>query len=166
MSYTEDYLKKLPEKVKAIQPDAKVTFKRLKKKPPKDLDNTVQQFHEEAFEKIDCLACANCCKTLGPRISDNDINRISKYLKIKPGTFIDTYLKIDEDKDYVFKNMPCPFLMPDNYCMIYEVRPKACKEYPHTNRKRFYQALNITLKNLDTCPAVCEITENLITKYK
>ena len=166
MNYTEKLLNDLPEKAKALKPAAKTLFKKLKKKPPKNLDYTVHEFHEEVFEEIDCLSCANCCKTLGPRITDNDINRLSKYLKIKPGKFIENYLKIDEDGDYVFKEMPCPFLLPDNYCSVYEARPKACREYPHTDRKRFYQALDITLNNIDTCPAVALITENLIKEYK
>jgi Fe-S-cluster containining protein len=118
------------------------------------------------FNKIDCLKCARCCKGLGPRILEKDIKRIAKSLKIKESQFEVEYLKIDEDNDYVFKNMPCPFLMPDNYCMIYDQRPKACSEYPHTNRRRFYQLLNITLKNISTCPAVFMIVEKLRDHYK
>ncbi len=166
MNHTELLLNELPVKAKTLKPAAKAVFKKLKRKPPKNLDNKVHILHDKAFEKIDCLSCANCCKTLGPRITDNDINRLSKFLKTKPGNFIENYLKIDEDGDYVFKKMPCPFLLPDNYCSVYEVRPKACREYPHTDRKRFYQALNITLNNIETCPAVAFITEELIKEYK
>jgi Fe-S-cluster containining protein len=166
MNYTEKVLASLEERSKTKREAAKKTFKKLKKKPPKDLDTTVSLLHEKAFEKIDCLSCANCCKTLGPRITDHDINKMAKHLKLKPGKLIEQFLKIDEDGDYVFKEMPCPFLMPDHYCMIYEARPKACKEYPHTDRKRFYQALDITLKNMETCPAVMEVVEGLILKYE
>ena len=161
MNKTARLLENLPEKAKQSEPANKALFKQLKKKKPKNLDNIVHALHDEVFETIDCLACANCCKTLGPRITDNDIARLAKHLKLKPGKFIETYLKVDEDGDYVFNEMPCPFLMPDNYCMVYEVRPKACREYPHTDRKRFYQALDITLKNTYTCPAVFEIAEKL-----
>ena len=38
----------------------------LKKKPPKNLDKIAQEIHDEVFQEIDCTACANCCKTLGP----------------------------------------------------------------------------------------------------
>ncbi len=156
-----DILKNPPEKAKQAELQNKTLVKKLKKKKPKNLDNIVHALHQEVFNRIDCLACANCCKTLGPRITDNDIARLAKHLKLKPGKFIDAYLKLDEDNDYVFKEMPCPFLMPDNYCMVYEYRPKACREYPHTDRKRFYQALDVTLKNTATCPAVFEIMEQL-----
>ncbi|MFB0925453.1 MAG: YkgJ family cysteine cluster protein, partial [Vicingaceae bacterium] len=46
----------------------KALVKKLKKSKPKSLDDTVHQLHEETFEKIDCLACANCCKTTSPAI--------------------------------------------------------------------------------------------------
>lgn len=136
-------------------------LKRLKKKKPKNLDTLVHELHYEAFASFDCLECANCCKTIGPRVTDKDIGRLSKHLKIKPSDFIDKYIEVDEDNDYVFKGHPCPFLLPDNYCMVYEHRPKACREYPHTNRKRFYQILQITHKNCEICPVVFNIVEKL-----
>lgn len=111
-------------------------FKKLKRKTPKNLDQITQQLHNEAFEEIDCLKCANCCKTTGPLFTETDINRIAKHFKMKPGAFIDSYLKVDEDNDYVLQTTPCSFLGADNYCGIYEVRPKACREYPHTNRRK------------------------------
>ncbi len=139
---------------------------RLRKKKPKNLDDTVLYAHQEAFKKIDCLACANCCKSISPIIIDRDIDRIAKHLKMKRSDLIDQYFEIDEDEDYVFKETPCPFLMPDNYCMIYEVRPRACREYPHTDRKRFYQILNLTYKNTLVCPAVYEVVEILKQEYQ
>ncbi len=143
----------------------KVFTTRLRKKKPKILDDSVVNAHHEAFEKIDCLECANCCKSISPIIIDRDIDRIAKHLKMKRSELIDQYFEIDEDEDYVFKETPCPFLMPDNYCMIYEVRPRACREYPHTDRKRFYQILNLTYKNTFVCPAVYEVLETLKTEY-
>jgi len=70
-------------------------------------------------------------------------------------------LHVDNEGDYVFNETPCPFLMPDNYCMVYESRPKACREYPHTNRRKFVQILNLTQKNREACPIVYKIVENL-----
>ena len=79
---------------------------------------------------------------------------------------VEKYIRIDEDGDYVFKTMPCPFLMPDNYCQIYENRPKACKEYPHTDRKKFYQITNLSIKNSHVCPIVYEVLEDLKKELK
>ena len=136
-------------------------FKKLKKNQLRDLDDTIHYIHEEVFDEINCLECANCCKTLGPRITDRDIEKIASSLRIKPSDVVSRYLRIDEDNDYVFKSMPCPFLDSDNYCVIYENRPKACREYPHTDRKKFHQIANLTIKNAETCPAVYEILERL-----
>jgi hypothetical protein len=55
--------------------------------------------------------------------------------------------------------------MPDNYCMVYESRPKACREYPHTDRKKFAQLLSLTEKNLDTCPAVLDICKGIVAHF-
>jgi len=157
-------IEKLPKLGLQKQKENKKFFANLKKKKPSKLDQIVQELHDDEFLKIDCLECANCCITTGPLITKKDIDRISKHLKLKPEKFIEQYLRIDEDNDYVFKSMPCPFLGSDNYCFIYDVRPRACKEYPHTDRKRFYQILDITLKNTFICPAVYNIIENLKLK--
>lgn len=143
----------------------KAFLTRLRKKKPKDLDAVTHDAHVDAFEKIDCLECANCCKSISPIIIDRDIDKIARHLKMKRPEVMDQYFVQDEDNDYVFKETPCPFLMPDNYCMIYEARPRACKEYPHTDRKRFYQILNLTYKNTFVCPAVNEVVETLKDTY-
>jgi len=136
-------------------------FQKLQKSKPKNLDEVVHQLHDEVFESVDCLTCANCCKTTSPIFYMQDILRVSKSLKLKPSKFIDSYLHVDEDGDYVLNTAPCPFLNADNTCFVYESRPTACREYPHTNRKRFYQVLDLTLKNVAICPAVSRIVENL-----
>ena len=137
-------------------------FHKLKKKRPKQLDRLMQDLHDQEFERTDCLDCANCCKTTSPIFTDRDIARISRHLRLKEQAFISQYLQRDDDDFMVLKSAPCPFLdLNDNACLIYDVRPKACAEYPHTNRKRFVQLTNLTLKNTEVCPAVFNIVENL-----
>lgn len=157
----EDLLKNLPNRAKDTHKANKKFFAKLKKRPPKQLDGIMQELHDEAFSRIDCLACANCCKTTGPLFTDKDIERVSKHFRMKPQAFIETYLKVDEEGDHVLQSVPCTFLGADNYCSIYEVRPKACREYPHTDRKKFHQITNLTLKNVAICPAAFEIVEAL-----
>lgn len=139
-------------------------FNKLKKGKQKDLDKVFHKLHDETFERIDCLECANCCKTTSPIFYHPDIERASKALRMKVPDFISQYLHIDGDGDYVLNETPCPFLAGDNTCIIYENRPTACREYPHTNRKRMYQVLNLTLKNTTVCPAVYLIVEGLKEK--
>ena len=155
----DEFLRQLPQLAKDKQSENKKYFAKLKKKPPKDLDYVMQDLHDSEFEKTDCLTCANCCKTTGPLFTNADIERISKHFKQKPQQFIDSYLRIDEDNDYVLQEVPCTFLGADNYCLIYDVRPKACREYPHTDRKKFQQISNLTIKNTSICPAVYNIVE-------
>ncbi|HPE84137.1 MAG TPA: YkgJ family cysteine cluster protein [Aequorivita sp.] len=157
----ENILKQLPQKAKEAEPENKKFFAKLKKKPPKHLDSLMQELHEEEFKKTDCLTCANCCKTTGPLFTDKDIERISKHFRLKPQQFIENYLWIDEDKDYVLQSVPCTFLGADNYCSIYDVRPKACREFPHTDRKKFQQISNLTMKNVAICPAAFNIVEEM-----
>ncbi|MDY3547993.1 YkgJ family cysteine cluster protein [Riemerella anatipestifer] len=139
---------------------------KLKKKPPKNLDYLTQEIHDEVFDEIDCLSCANCCKTTGPLFTTQDIERISKFLKLKPTQFEEKYLRIDEDNDWVLQQLPCPFLFSDNTCMIYEVRPKACREFPHTDRKKIYQINHLTIKNIEICPAAFKWIEKMREKIE
>lgn len=133
----------------------------LKKMKDGALDHLIQELHEEAFTNINCLECANCCKTTGPLFTQKDIERIAKHLRLKPGEFIHNYLRLDEDKDYVLQKTPCTFLGQDNYCSIYEVRPKACAAYPHTDMRNQKKILNLTLKNTEICPAVAHIFKQI-----
>lgn len=139
-------------------------IKKAKKANNRTLDEQFHQLHEEAFRKIDCLTCANCCKTTSPIFRDVDIKRLSKRLRMTESKLIDTYLKMDEEQDYVLKSSPCPFLGADNYCSVYEDRPLACREYPHTNRKNMYQILPLTRKNMEVCPAVSFIMKEISKK--
>ena len=160
----DEVLKQLPYKAKEKHTENRKFFAKLKKKPPKNLDYVMQELHEEEFQRTDCLTCANCCKTTGPLFTNADVERISKYLKLKPQQFIESYLRLDEDNDYVLQQVPCTFLDSDNYCSIYDVRPKACREFPHTDRKKFHQISQLTLKNVAICPAAFNIVEAMKKK--
>ena len=128
------------------------------------LDQLFTEKHNEVFEEVNCLNCANCCKNVGPLFTNKDIERVSKELKLKPGVFTETYLRMDEEGDFVLKSLPCVFLGNDNYCSIYEIRPKACKEYPHTNMKGQRKLMKLHFKNDELCPAVNEIFNRIMDK--
>lgn len=161
----QEELRLLPQRAAQKNPETKRFFKKMKSGPPRDLDTTMQKLHAEEFQRTDCLKCGNCCRTTGPLFTENDIGRISKHLKMKPSDFISSYLRKDEDGDVVLQEVPCAFLGTDNYCAIYAVRPKACREFPHTDRRKFYQIHNLTLKNVAICPAAFRIVEALKTRY-
>ncbi len=119
------------------------------------------RLHEEAFEKVDCLQCAACCKNYSPRFKTPDVKRIAKHLRLKESELIDQYLKVDEEGDFVVKASPCPFLGADNFCSIYEVRPSDCARFPYTDEDVMVKRQSLTLKNSTFCPAVFYVLEQL-----
>ncbi len=140
-------------------------LQKLKQRKPKDLDRQFQHFHDEVFAYTDCLNCANCCKITSPIFRPADIERLAKHLRMMPSELIEQYLTIDEDGDYVLRTASCPFLDADNYCTVYAHRPTACRQYPHTDRKRMHQILNLTARNAAICPAVAQIVEKIAAHY-
>ena len=119
------------------------------------------RLHDAAFAKVDCLACANCCRNYSPRFKQPDIKRIAKMLRIKEGELIARFLKLDTDGDFVVQSSPCPFLGTDNLCAIYEDRPSDCRRYPYTNEDVLLKRVALTLKNVTVCPAVFTVLEAL-----
>ncbi|HVE62023.1 MAG TPA: YkgJ family cysteine cluster protein [Chitinophagaceae bacterium] len=119
--------------------------------------------HGEAFQKIDCTSCAACCKNYSPRFKTPDIKRISKHLGMKESEFIDTYLNVDEEGDFVVKTSPCTFLGTDNFCSIYEVRPSDCVRFPYTDEDVLIKRQKLTLKNASFCPIVFYVLSKLST---
>lgn len=132
-----------------------------KAKHKRGMEKRLPELHEEAFADINCLDCANCCKTISPRFKTPDLKKAAKYLGIKESTLIEEYLQLDEEGDYVVKSSPCPFLGEDNYCSIYHARPGDCRNYPYTDSGKFFKYAGTTLKNSTTCPAVYTILEKL-----
>lgn len=157
----EERLKQLPILAQEKFSENKKYFERLRNKTPKHLDQTVEKIHDEVFSKTDCTQCANCCKTTGPLFKQKDIERLAAHKKIRPAEFVTKYLRVDEDGDFVLQKVPCVFLDQNNLCTVYDIRPQACREYPHTNRKKIYQIADMTLKNVAICPAAFEIVERI-----
>ncbi len=145
----------------SVKSKNKKFLSKVKQEKPRDLDEKFHDAHETVFSEIDCLECANCCKTTSPIFQMTDISRLARHFKISASSFIETYLTTDADHDYVLKVSPCPFLLPDHRCAVYNDRPKACKEYPHTDRKKMHQITSLTLKNSLICPAVVRILEKI-----
>lgn len=143
---------------------AKLYKKHLHRADKKTTLRALPALHEEAFEHINCLTCANCCKNYSPRFKTTDIKRIAKLLQMKEGVFIETYLLLDADGDYVANAQPCPFLGDDNFCSIYEDRPSDCARFPYTDEDVIIKRQEITLKNATFCPAVYFVLEKLMEK--
>ena len=130
----------------------------------KRLLSTLREVHLDVFSKTDCLTCAKCCKTAPPIITQQDIKRIAKYLNLPPKSFKRKYVIDDLDGTMCFHTVPCVFLQYDNTCSIYEVRPEACRRYPHTDEDEYPKRAALNIKNLKICPAAVEIAQDLQKK--
>jgi len=136
-------------------------IKKLKKVKSGIVDQMMRDLHDSVFLQIDCLKCSNCCRGTGPLLRERDITRLSRHFKMKPGVFSETYLKIDEDGDAVFKQLPCPFILDDNFCVVYTERPGACRDYPHSDTISLKKYSAQMLENTRICPALFLIFEEM-----
>jgi len=148
-------------RVKLTRQSRKAAFKRLKQLKGSALESAIHEEHDRAFERVRCQDCAHCCETTSPIFTDRDIPRIAKHLGLRPSAFTERYLRLDDDQDYVLKSSPCAFLDDDKSCLIYDVRPKACREYPHTDAPKQRGLIELTEKNVEVCPAVFEMMERV-----
>ena len=85
---------------------------------------------------------------------------------MKESVFIETYLRVDEDGDFVVKASPCPFLGKGNFCSVYDVRPSDCARFPYTSEDVFIKRQQLTLKNASFCPISFYVLEKLTEKIK
>ncbi len=146
---------------KKARDNEKVYKRTLQNTSVKDALKRLPELHDKAFEKINCLSCAACCKTYSPRFTGPEIRRIAKRLAIKETEFIATYLMADTDGDYVLQKQPCSFLLANNECSIYDIRPADCRRFPYTDEDVFVKKPKLTLKNLSFCPIVYSVLEDL-----
>ena len=152
----------MPETKSIIDKQQQKAYKQLLQRADKNkVLKQLPQLHEEAFAKIDCLQCAACCKNYSPRFKTPDVKRISKHLGLKESVFIDTYLNVDDEGDFVVKKTPCPFLGSDNLCSIYDVRPSDCARFPYTDEDVIIKRQALTLKNATFCPIVVHVLDGL-----
>lgn len=134
----------------------------LKMRSFKKVDRIALELHQEAFAIVDCTKCANCCRTLKPILTDEDITRIAGHLRMAQDEFIAAYLERDEvEARYRIKTTPCLFLGADSKCTIYDVRPEKCRGYPFTDKPDF-PFMSIThANNAVVCPAVFYLVEQM-----
>jgi Fe-S-cluster containining protein len=139
---------------------------RLEKNPPPGLDKLTEKLNEEIWQEVDCLTCANCCKTMTPTYTVKDIKRISAYLGMTPRDFKDKWLYYDKKEgDWMNVNRPCQFLdLKTNMCNIYEVRPADCAGFPHFTRKKMGDYMHVHKQNIEYCPATFKMVERMMEK--
>ncbi|MGL1902431.1 MAG: YkgJ family cysteine cluster protein [Fibrobacterales bacterium] len=161
-------LRDLPKLAKQSAKSTKVLIKNFRSRRPPNLDEVTHEYHEKAFEQIDCLDCGNCCSKLPALVKFKDIRPIAIALDMGDGDFMAEYIRNDrDDGEMIFNGLPCPFLEKEGCnCTIYDNRPKSCQAYPHTDTSRIMKQLGFIQRDADVCPAVWWIVENLKVHYK
>ncbi len=143
-------------------------LKKFDKKYVRTINTLVAEASDETWAKTDCLECANCCKTMTPTFTKEDLTRISAHFKMTEKEFYDKWLETDKDNgDKVNRIQPCQFLnTKDNKCSIYEIRPKDCATFPHFKRKPFGDFNHIHEQNINYCPATFTFITTLKEKIE
>jgi len=128
---------------------------------PEDLPDLVEKIDVKVWDKVSCMDCANCCKSMTPAYTKDDITRISAHFRMKPADFKARWLTLERDTDtWVNATVPCQFL-EGNKCTIYAVRPLDCAEFPHHDKKPFDDYNETYRKNIVHCPATLLLIERL-----
>jgi len=128
---------------------------------PPDLSEIVEEEDRKMWAHTDCMACANCCKTMTPIFTEEDTARIATHLGMTPEAFFEQYLEVEEETgSTINKVFPCVFLV-DNKCSIYAVRPIDCAEFPHHDKRPFDDYNETFIQNVHRCPATYELVSRL-----
>ena len=161
-------LKSFKKKMLQNKPILRRFLTRQENNQPKGLDKVMHQENVEVWKDMDCLACANCCKTMSPTFTNEDIRRISKHVGMSAQAFRDKYLYLDKaDNDWMNKAQPCQFLnLNDNKCSIYEVRPADCAGFPHPTKRKPPDYLQVYKQNVEYCPATYKLVERMMYRME
>ena len=160
-------LRSFRKKVELNKRKMKLFLTRTEKTPPRHLDAMAEEISREVWAEIDCLTCANCCKTMSPTFTKEDVRRISGHQGMEEEGFREKYLYKDKDGDWMNKKEPCQFLdLKTNMCSIYEVRPADCAGFPHLTKKKMKDYLHVHHQNVTYCPATYAMVEKMMARAK
>jgi len=150
------------QKLRHNKKSLKSFLTRIGKNPPRGLDKITASLEPEIWKEVDCLSCANCCKTMSPTYTKADIKRISKHFSQTPEEFTKQWLRKDRQGDFLNKTEPCQFLdLTDNKCSIYAIRPLDCSGFPHLPKKKMVEYMHVHKQNIEYCPATYKMVEKM-----
>jgi uncharacterized protein len=99
-------------------------------------DRILRHIAEEIQEQIDCTQCANCCRVATTTISERDVSRLARYLRISESDFIGKHTAESGEEGRILRRSEttgCIFLS-GNHCTVYDARPDTCQRFPHLVR--------------------------------
>ena len=107
--------------------------RRFRSSPTVEVDDALKWIKKGLNFK--CTACGKCCTGKGTVwVSEGEVEKIAKHLKMERQAFEDSYLKeTGRDGLYTLKDkedvLECIFLK-EKKCSIYQVRPIQCQTFP------------------------------------
>jgi hypothetical protein len=83
--------------------------------------------------RFDCTACGNCCRRTRLEIGDSEIDAIARFLRMPPGEVRRRYTEPNPGGPGRLASQPAGecVLLDGNLCLFYEVRPRACRDFPY-----------------------------------
>jgi Fe-S-cluster containining protein len=96
------------------------------------VERRFKRIAQDVEEATDCLACANCCRVATTRVTSRDIERLSKFIGMKPPALMKEYTTLTDDEGRILRRneQGCVFLS-GNECTVYGGRPDTCRDFPH-----------------------------------
>jgi hypothetical protein len=155
-------LRSFRQKLLDKKPRLRRFLTRLEKHSPKGFADLAKKADSQTWAEVDCLTCGNCCRSMTPTYTPEDIRRISAHLSMTPKAFKEKWLEQDEEGDWMNKSRPCQFFNTKDFkCSIYEVRPADCAGFPHLIKKRPKEYIHVYKQNVEYCPATQRWVEHL-----
>jgi Fe-S-cluster containining protein len=138
---------------------------KMEKQPVRGLKQIIASLEPHVWKEVDCLGCANCCKTMTPTFTPADIKRISAHFGQSVEEFKEKWLYKERNTgDWLNKKQPCQFLdLKSNKCSIYAIRPADCAGYPHL-QKNIREYGHVHKQNVECCPATYQMVERMMEK--
>ena len=140
---------------------------KLEKNAPRGIEKMTATIEKEVWKEMDCLSCANCCKTMTPTFTTADLKRISAHFGQTPDEFKAKWLYKERGSgDWMNKKEPCQFLnLKDNKCSIYAIRPADCAGFPHLPKK-MKDFVHVHKQNVEYCPATHRMVEKMMERVE
>jgi Fe-S-cluster containining protein len=129
-------------------------------------DRILRRIAEGIEEQIDCTLCANCCRIGSVKLSERDVERLARHLRIPPKQVLNDYSMVTEEEGFILKRSSesgCVFL-DGKLCSVYDARPDICRRYPHMVRGE--GSIVSRMWSLVDRAACCPIVYNSLEAFK